>query len=80
MLSLQCYSVLSTIAHILKKMSLKILASIFLNHHLSQTIESYQKVKVYRSTYSVNDLGLENFYSNIEFTGILQFADKTLYP
>ena len=29
-------------------------------------------------TYSVNDLGLKNFYCNMEFTGILQFADRTL--
>ena len=43
-------------------MSLKILASIFLNHHLSQTFESYQRVKIY--TYSVNDLGL-NFFTVI---------------
>ena len=33
--SLQCYSVLSTIAQVLRKMSLKILASIFLMHTLS---------------------------------------------
>ena len=32
------------------------------------------------STYSVNDLGLKKFYSNMEFTGILQFADRTLCP
>ena len=31
-------------------------------------------------TYSVNDLGLKNFYSNMEFTGILQFADRILCP
>ena len=29
-------------------------------------------------TYSVNDLGLNNFfYSNMEFTGMLQFAYRT---
>ena len=41
--------------------------------YLSQTIESYQRVKIY--TYSVNDLC--HFYSNIEFTGILLIADRT---
>ena len=46
--------------------------------YLSQTFESYQRVKIY--TYSVNDLGLKNFYSNMEFMGILQFADITLCP
>ena len=46
--------------------------------HLSQTFESYQRVKIY--TYSVNDLGLNNFYSNMIFTGILQFANRTLCP
>ena len=45
--------------------------------YLSQTFESYQRVKVY--THSVNDFGLI-FYSNMEFTGILQFADRTLWP
>ena len=38
--------------------------------YLSQTFESYQRVKIY--TYSVNNLGLKIFfYSNMEFTGIL---------
>ena len=46
--------------------------------YLSQTFESYQRVKIY--TYSVNDLGLKKFYRNMEFTGILQFADRTLCP
>ena len=31
-------------------------------------------------TYSVNVLGLKFFYSNMKFTSILQFADKTLCP
>ena len=31
-------------------------------------------------TFSVNVLGLKNFYSNMEFTGILKFADRTLCP
>ena len=31
-------------------------------------------------TYSVNDLGLKKLYSDMEFTGILQFADRTLGP
>ena len=53
--SLQCYSVLSTIAQVLRKMSLKILASCFLMPYLSQTFESYMRVRIY--TYSVNDLG-----------------------
>ena len=44
--SLQCYSVLSTIAQALRIMSLKILVSWFLMPHLSQTFESYQRVKV----------------------------------
>ena len=57
--SLQCYSVLSTIAQVLRKMSLKILASWFLMPYLSQTFESHQRVKM--STYSVNDLGLKKF-------------------
>ena len=57
--SLQCYSVLSTIAQVLRKMSLKILASWFLTSYLSQTFESYQRFKLY--TYSVNDLGLKKF-------------------
>ena len=57
--SLQCYSVLSTIAQVLRKMSLKILAYWFLMPYLSQTFESYQRVKMY--TYSVNDLGLKEF-------------------
>ena len=57
--SLQCYSVLSTIAQVLRKMSLKILASRFLMPYLSQTFESYQRVKIY--TYSVNDSGLKKF-------------------
>ena len=35
--SLQCYSVLSTIAQVLRKISLKILASLFLMPYLSQT-------------------------------------------
>ena len=55
MSSLQYYSVLSTIAQVLRKMSLIILASISLMHHLTQTIESYQRTKIY--TYIVNDLG-----------------------
>ena len=41
-------------------------------------LESYQRVQIY--TYSVNDLDLKYFYSNMEFTGILQFADRTLCP
>ena len=45
--SLQCYSVLSTIAQVLRKMSLKILASWFLMPYLSQTFESYQRVSMY---------------------------------
>ena len=44
-------------------MSLKILASIFLNHHLRQTFESYQRVKIY--TNSVNDLDLIFFFTII---------------
>ena len=55
--SLQCYGVLSTIAQVLRKMSLKILASGFLMPHLSQTFDSYQSVKIY--TYNVNNLGLK---------------------
>ena len=47
MSSLQCYSVLSTIAQVLRKMILKILVSRFLMPHLSQTFESYQRVKIY---------------------------------
>ena len=47
------------IAQVLRKMSLKLLASIFLMNHLSQTFESYERVKIY--TYSVNDLGLKKF-------------------
>ena len=31
--------------------------------YLSQTFESYQRVKIY--TYSVNDLGLKNFFTVI---------------
>ena len=31
-------------------------------------------------TYSINDLALKNFYSNMEFTGILKFANRTLCP
>ena len=46
--------------------------------HLSQTFETYQGVKLY--TYSVNGLGLKKFYSNMDFMGILQFADRTLCP
>ena len=46
--------------------------------HLSQPFETYQGVKLY--TYSVNDLGLKKFYSNMDFMGILQFADRTLCP
>ena len=46
--------------------------------YLSQTFESYQRIKIY--TYSVNNLGLKFFYSYMEFTGILQFADRTLCP
>ena len=57
--SLQCYSVLSTIAQVLRKMSLKILASCFLMPKSSQTFELYQRVRIY--TYSVNDLGLKKF-------------------
>ena len=57
--SLQCYSVLSTIAQVLRKISSKILASLFLLPHLSKTFESYQRVKIY--TYSVNELGLKKF-------------------
>ena len=30
--------------------------------------------------YRVNYFCLKNFYSNMEFTGILQFADRTLCP
>ena len=56
---LQCYSVLSTIAHVLRKMSFEILASRFLMPYLSQTFESYQRVRIY--AYSVNDLGLKKF-------------------
>ena len=45
--------------------------------YLSQTFESYQRVKMY--TYSVKYLGLKIFfYSNMVFTGISQFADRTL--
>ena len=55
--SLQCYSVLSTIAQVLRKMSLKILVSWFLMPPLSHTFESYQRVKLY--IYSVNDLDLK---------------------
>ena len=58
-LSLQCYSVLSTIAQVLRKINLKILVSCFWMPHLSQNFESYQRVKIY--AYSVNDLGLKNF-------------------
>ena len=57
--SLPCYSVLSTIAQVLRKISLKILASRFWMLYLSQTFESYQRVKIY--TYSENDLGLKKF-------------------
>ena len=57
--SLQCYSVLSTIAQVLRKLSLKILASVFLMPYLSQTFESYKRVKIY--TYSVNGFGLKKF-------------------
>ena len=46
--------------------------------HLSHTFDSYQRIKIY--TYSVNDLYLRNIYSNMEFMGILQFADRTLCP
>ena len=55
--SLQCYSVLSTIAQVLRKMILKILASSFLMPYLSQTFESHQSVIM--SIFSVNDLGLK---------------------
>ena len=49
--SLQCYySVLATIAQVLIKMSMKILASLFFMPHLLQTFESYQRVKIF--TYS----------------------------
>ena len=44
--------------------------------YLSQTFESYQRVKIY--TYSVNDLGLKNFYSNMEFMGSLQIERYAL--
>ena len=37
--SLQCYTVLSTIAHLLRKMKLKNLVSLFLMSHLSETLE-----------------------------------------
>ena len=56
--TLQCYSVLSTIAQVLRKMSLKILASCFMPY-LSQAFESCQRVRIY--TYSVNDLSLKKF-------------------
>ena len=46
--------------------------------YLSQIFESYQRVKIY--TYSVNDLDLKKFLHYMEFTGILQFADRTLCP
>ena len=36
----------------------------------------YNKVLLY----SVNNLNLKKFYSNMEFMGILQFADRTLCP
>ena len=46
--------------------------------YLSQTFESYQRVRIY--TYSVNDLGLKKFYSNLELMNILHFADRTFCP
>ena len=33
--------------------------------YLSQTFESYQRVKIYTSKYSVNDLGSKNFFTVI---------------
>ena len=44
----------------------------------SQTFESYQMVRIH--TYKVNDLGLKKCVLNMEFTSILQFADRTLCP
>ena len=44
--------------------------------HLSETFELYQRVKIY--PYSVNDLDLKIFSSNLDSTGIFQFADRTL--
>ena len=59
--SLQCYSVHSIIAQVLRKMSLKILAFLFFMPHLSQTFESYQRVKIY--TYSVNVPWFEEMFT-----------------
>ena len=53
------YCVLSTIAQVLRKMNMKILAFLFFMPHLSQTFESYQRVEI--CTYSVNDLGLKKY-------------------
>ena len=57
--SLQCYSVLSTIAQVLRKMSLKILASLFLCLIYHRPLNQTRGLK-YIHTYSVNDLGLKN--------------------
>ena len=54
--SLQCYSVLSIIAQNLRKMKLKNLVSIFLTSYLSETLESYNRVKI--CPYNVNNLVL----------------------
>ena len=50
--SRQCYSVLSTLAQVLK-----ILAFLSFMPQLSQTFESHQRVKIY--TYNVNDLSVK---------------------
>ena len=44
--SLQCYSVQCTIAQLLRKMKLKNLIFKFLMSYLSETSESYQRVKI----------------------------------
>ena len=46
--------------------------------YLSQTFESYQRVKIY--TYSVNDWFKEFFTVIWNLQAFLQFADRTLCP
>ena len=56
--SLQCYSVLSAIAQVLRKMKLKNLISEFLMSYLSETLKSFQRVKI--CPYGVNNIDFIN--------------------
>ena len=44
--------------------------------HLSQTLESYHRIKIYTQM----TLVVRTFHSIMEMTGILQFAERTLCP